>query len=92
MQTWFYEAKARRGQKMKMAQYEIEYLKKCCKFLPIKRLKTLTYCRICKMRCKTVENLNAHLLKTHQVGEPFQCEICGKQYRLKWTLHTHTKN
>lgn len=89
LQSWYYDAKQRKGKQNKLSKDEAEYLKKC-KFLPEKRVKMKYFCHICKKNFNMEHNLRGHLFRFHNIGDlPFQCEQCGKKFEIKSTLQIH---
>lgn len=48
-------------------------------------------CTLCGVKCTRIEALSAHLIRKHTKQCEFPCRECGKQFKLRGDLTTHTR-
>ena len=66
--------------------------KKLIRELKAAALKTGDFsCILCGVKCTRLEALSAHLIRKHTFQCEFPCKECGKQFKLRGDLTTHTR-
>lgn len=48
-------------------------------------------CTLCGVKCTRIEALSAHLIRKHTKQCEYLCKECGKQFKLRGDLTTHTR-
>lgn len=66
--------------------------KKILRELKAAALKTGDFsCILCGVKCTRIEALNAHLIRKHTKQCEYPCKECGKPFKLRGDLTTHTR-
>merc|ERR1719494_1153093 len=53
--------------------------------------KSTFVCNICNSKSSTKSTAERHFKLVHSGEAPFHCDVCPKQFALKWMLDTHKK-
>lgn len=87
LRQWYYKSTKHA---IKATNESEEYYLKACSFLPPKMFKQKLICEICQQETSSDHVLQAHMYKTHNIGElPFKCTMCDRSFTGRGDLGTH---
>lgn len=87
LRQWYYKSTKHA---INAANESEEYYLKACSFLPPKMFKQKLICEICQQETSSDHVLQAHMYKTHNIGElPFKCTVCDRSFSGRGDLATH---